>query len=58
MDCSQLLVESLLTGEPIDIVAHQKHATDIQNSSKESRKAKELVRLVELKRGVDKATAL
>ena len=27
IDCSELLVESLLTGEPINIVAHQKHAT-------------------------------
>ena len=34
MDCSELLVESLLTGEPIDIVAHQKHATYSQKSSK------------------------
>ena len=28
VNCSKLLVESLLTGEPIDIVAHQKHATN------------------------------
>ena len=27
INCSELLVESLLTGEPINIVAHQKHAT-------------------------------
>ena len=47
-----------MTGEPIDIVAHQKHATDSQKSSKERRKAQELSRLAELKRGVDKATAL
>ena len=58
VDCSKLLVESLLTGEPIDIVAHQKHATDSQKSSKERRKAKDLGRLDELKQGVDKAAAL
>ena len=57
-DCSKLLVESLMTGEPINIVAHQKHATDSQKSSKEHRKAQELSRLAELKIGVDKATAL
>ena len=57
-DCSELLVESLMTGEPIDIVAHQKHATNSQKISKERRKAKELGRLAELKLGVDKATAL
>ena len=58
IDCSKLLVESVLTGEPIDIVAYQKHATNSQKSSKEPRKAKELGRLAELKRGVDKATVL
>ena len=39
-------------------MAHQKHATNSQKSSKELRKAKELVLLAELKRGVDKAAAL
>ena len=34
VNCSKLLVESLLTGEPIDIVAHKKHATNSQKSSK------------------------
>ena len=58
MDCSKLLVESLLTGEPIDIVAHQKHGTNRQKSSKERRKAKELGRLAELKHGVNNVTAL
>ena len=51
VDCSELLVESLLTGKPLDIVAHQKHATNCQKSSKERRKAKELGQLTDLKRG-------
>ena len=55
---SKLLVESLLTGEPIDIVSHQKHATNSQKIWKELRKAKELGRLSDLKRGVDKNAAL
>ena len=58
IDCSELLVESLLTGDPLDIVAHQKHATNIQKISKERRKAKELGLLADLKRGVNKSAAL
>ena len=32
--CIKFLVESLQTGKPINIVAHQKHATNCQKSSK------------------------
>ena len=56
--CSEVIVEILLTGEPIDIVAHQKYANNSQKSSKERQKAKELGSLADLKRGFDKVAAL
>ena len=56
--CSELLVESLFTVDPLDIVANQKHASNSQKSSKERRNAKELGLLVDLKRGVNKSAAM
>ena len=47
-----------MTGDPLDIVAHQKHTTNCQKSSKERRKVKELSQLADLKRGVNKNVAL
>ena len=58
VDGRKLLVESLLTGEPTDIVAHQKHTTNCQKISKERQKAKELGRLADIKRGVNKDATL
>ena len=56
--CNKLLVESLLTGDPLDIVEHQKHAINSQKSSKERQKSKELGQLADLKRGVNKSAAM
>ena len=56
VDCSELLVESLLTGNPLDIVEHQKHAINNQKSLKEPRKAKELGVLADLQRGLNKSS--
>ena len=56
IDCSKLLAEILLTGAPLDIVEHQKHAINNQKSLKEPRKAKELGVLADLQRGVNKSS--
>ena len=39
IDCSKLLVESLLIGVPLDIGDRQRHEINIQKSSKERQKA-------------------
>ena len=58
VDCSELLVESLFTEDPLDILAHQKHSTNSQKSSKERLKAKRLGQLADLKPGINKNAAM
>ena len=55
--CSEVLVENLLKGVPLDIMDHQRHAINSQKSSKERQKSKEQGQLAEIKRAVNKSDA-
>ena len=57
MECCNLLVESLMSGVPLDIKDHQRHATNSNKNYKEHRKAKELRQLAQLKQGVNNSAS-